>query len=126
MLSIKLNFRNKILLALLALISGIFVAYLVVNLILINKQKKAGMGLYGDYADYLTQTLEAENLENEAVFLRTIADYGVSILKEPKNDVIHAQKELGTFLASFHDSVFLTEEGKAEITKRYLVSEGRR
>jgi serine phosphatase RsbU (regulator of sigma subunit) len=123
MLSIKLNFRNKILLALLALISGLFVAYLAVNLILINKQKKAGEVLYGDYSDYLTRTLEADNLENEEVFLRTIADYGVSILKEPKNDVVHAQIALGKFLARYQNSVFLTEEGKSEITKRYLVFE---
>ncbi len=121
MFSSKMNFQKKILLALLVLISGLFVAYLAVNLILNNKQKKAGEVLYGDYTDYLTRTLEADNLENEAVFLRTIADYGVSILKEPKNDVVHAQIELGKFLARFRNSVFLTEEGRSEITKRYLV-----
>ena len=117
----KIGFRKKILFVLLFLITALFVIYMFADVFFINKLTKANTSLYNEYVEYLTRTLEHDNLEKEEIFLKTIANYGVAVLKDPKDDVINSQLELGKFLCMFYNYNLLTDIGKTEIIKRYFV-----
>ena len=118
----KIGFRKKILFVLLLLVTGLFLIYLIADLYFIDKIKKVNAGIHNEYAEFLNKTLEADNLEKEEIFLKTIANYGVSILNDPKDDVINSQLELGKFLCSYYDYELLTKDGKAEIIEKYFIS----
>ena len=122
MLYKNIGFRKKILFLLLLLISALFIIYILADYFFIKELKTENKILYTDYAKYLTATLENDNLQKQKLFLKTIANYGVTILEDPKDDVLSCQIELGKFLCEFYKDKLLTDKGKSELIEKYFVS----
>ena len=121
MFNFNINFRKKILFVLLLLIFAFFLINSAFIYFFTYEIKQKNRQLYHDFTSYITDALEKDNLDRQENIIQTIAEYGVAVFEDPKDDVFSCQQEVGEFLSEFYKEKLFTEKGREELIDEYFV-----